>query len=124
MGLRDEPLPLTQSRINAAVRLAVKKRILRYVLLGSTVVGGGWTARETGAMDAFFSRALAAREAPAAESALVARLTTRIGEVESGQTAMSRRVLNIDRKMNWLVLQEVRRQEREGRTANPPEDIE
>lgn len=123
MGLRDEPLPLTQSRIDAAVRLAVKKRILRYVLLGSTVVGGGLTARETGALDAFFAHAVAAREAPT-ESALVARLTTRIGEVEAGQAAMGRRVLNIDRKMNWLVLQEVRRQEREGRTANPPEDIE
>jgi hypothetical protein len=101
-GLPDEPdpLPTTTARLETALR----QRLAPYVL-GVALLGGGGVAVRQGALDVILR----------ADST----------KPDGDKAALAHRVKNIERQVQWLVRQEVRRQVREGGViADPPEDVE
>jgi hypothetical protein len=123
------PLQLTQIRsADAAIRAALKHRILRYGLAISLAGGGVTAADRTGVLDTYISRVAHRGETPPGEftdRALAASpvFTGLRGQVTENRAAMDKWRQDTTRKLNWLIRQEIRRQVREGHgVSDPPED--
>lgn len=81
------------------VETAMRSRA-RWLILATLLGTGGITAKETGALEM-----------------LIPKGDRRVDVLE-------KRTASTQRLVRWLVLQEIRRQAREGVVVDPPEDIE
>lgn len=117
-----EPLALTSAQLNARGRRAVRA----WLLVLAAVSGAGLTAKQTGALDVILSRPKESAAGDVAARLQAAELRLQVDENQSAaeRDLERKRLANIDRKLAWLIGQEVRRQAREGREVEPPEDIQ
>jgi hypothetical protein len=107
-----DPLPDTVARAEAVLTPRVRRAITIILL----TLAGGFGAQKSGVVDSLAARAVAQKTAPAEDP--------RVPGLAAAVEANTKETANVKRLVRWLVAQEIRRQEREGRTVDPPEDVQ